>query len=296
MENKKKNSVWIYLLLANGLTWLLWIPTLMIAQKNGYLLPSADQLVLLFQTGFKDSHPALVALVFSLAVYGPLVAGLVASWIESRTAGVADLVQRMLFWRVGWRWYLFIFILALLLGLIPMLIGIPTGIVKTPLQNVVKVLPYIFPLFLLQVLTSGIGEEPGWRGYLLPRLMERYDKDRPVWILGLIWAVWHYPFTIFWTLSVMVDVPLAAMVVTILSSLAGQTMSLIGLTYLYTWLYKKTGSIFLAIIFHALSNTMPVLFGIGKYPELSLVSGLLPWLFVLLLRKRLGEGVSSEAL
>lgn len=38
-----------------------------------------------------------------------------------------------------------------------------------------------------------IGEEGGWRGYLLPRLLESGGELRASLIIGVIWALWHLP-------------------------------------------------------------------------------------------------------
>jgi CAAX protease family protein len=40
----------------------------------------------------------------------------------------------------------------------------------------------------------GIGEEPGWRGWLLPRLQERHSAVVATLLLAPIWAAWHAPF------------------------------------------------------------------------------------------------------
>ncbi|MEJ2538981.1 MAG: CPBP family intramembrane metalloprotease [Gemmatimonadota bacterium] len=40
----------------------------------------------------------------------------------------------------------------------------------------------------------GIGEEPGWRGWLQPRLQSRFSPLKATLILTAIWALWHAPF------------------------------------------------------------------------------------------------------
>jgi len=40
----------------------------------------------------------------------------------------------------------------------------------------------------------GLGEEAGWRGWLLPRLQERHTAFTATWLLAMIWAVWHAPY------------------------------------------------------------------------------------------------------
>jgi uncharacterized protein len=36
-------------------------------------------------------------------------------------------------------------------------------------------------------------EEPGWRGFALPRLQEKFGPLAGTIVLGLLWAAWHYP-------------------------------------------------------------------------------------------------------
>ncbi len=50
------------------------------------------------------------------------------------------------------------------------------------------------PLFLQRFfLGGGLGEEIGWRGFMLPRLLERRSPLVASLILGLWWGVWHAP-------------------------------------------------------------------------------------------------------
>jgi hypothetical protein len=67
-----------------------------------------------------------------------------------------------------------------------------------------------------------------------------------------------------------------------------QTIGVIGVTYVYVWLFNRTRSIFLMIVFHALSNTLPFLIPVIQGP-LALLVGIFPWVIVLVLRLILGK-------
>ena len=278
-----------YLILAFGITWLCWIPSLIIAKQQGYVLPTLANVSLFLDAGFTNAEHGLVSILFSLAVYGPLTAAVVVTAREKGKAGLVDLAARVTKWRVPAKWYGLLFGIALLLPLVPRLIGEVTGLVQPGGPAGAWTLPFLAGLFFWQVLTSGLGEEPGWRGYLLPYLQARHGGDKSVWLLGIIWAVWHYPFTIYDTVTKMVDVPLAGMVVTIGLALLGQTMALVGITYLYTWLYNHTRSVFLAILFHALSNFLPAVLLAGVSPSLGILAAVMPWLVAFALEKIYGK-------
>src|SRR5574337_857223 len=55
-------------------------------------------------------------------------------------------------------------------------------------------LPAQFLWLLFYLLTTGpLGEELGWRGFALPRLLKRFNPFVASLVLGAIWGVWHLP-------------------------------------------------------------------------------------------------------
>jgi uncharacterized protein len=45
----------------------------------------------------------------------------------------------------------------------------------------------------LQLVTGAVGEELGWRGFLLPRLGQRFGERGAAWTMALLWSLWHVP-------------------------------------------------------------------------------------------------------
>jgi membrane protease YdiL (CAAX protease family) len=260
-------------------------------RARGYALPTIDGFVSGQGFAFQDACHVLVSVTFSLAVYGPLVAAIVATLVGGGGGALRELPGRVVRWRVPLRWYLIIASLAAAMPFVPLAIGALAGMLQLKPGVLLSLLPAVPYLLPYQLLTSGLGEEPGWRGYLLPALQARLDGDKPLWWGGLIWAIWHYPFTIYVTWFSMVDLPVAAKASMFVPALAGQTMSLIGISYLYAWLVNRTGSVFLAICFHALTNVANALaMGMVEAPQfLTLAVALMPWAIVLILRRVYGK-------
>ena len=81
-----------------------------------------------------------------------------------------------------------------------------------------------------------IGEEPGWRGFALPRLQAEHSPLVSTLILGIVVAVWHVPL-IFLTEEHFSPIFLVATV---------------AVTFFYTWIFNHTrGSVFMTIVAHA---------------------------------------------
>jgi membrane protease YdiL (CAAX protease family) len=92
----------------------------------------------------------------------------------------------------------------------------------------------------LWILTFGIGEETGWRGFALPRLQEGRSALLATIILWFFWALWHLPL-FFYSYQ--------------FSVLPGFLIGLFAGAIVFTWLYNSTGgSVLLVAIWHGAFN------------------------------------------
>jgi hypothetical protein len=179
------------------------------------------------------------------------LAGIVLVLIEGRKGGLRELLGRALIWRVGARWWA----IALFFMVVPSvaalylyhLLGGPavTWDGLQPLYTVV-------PMFIFLTIAAGIGEEFGWRGFLLPRLQSRHNALAASLIVGVVWATWHVPmFFIAGTAQYEQGVNAG-----LLPAILGYAVFVIAQSVQFTWLFNNTrGSVLLAAVFHGASNT-----------------------------------------
>lgn len=290
MNSRNQKAFWIYLVLVYAITWLPWIPIEWYAAQRGYVMPNPQTIPELIANGFQDNtHLILVLLtIISILLPGTVIAAIVAQAYESGKTGLRGLWQRSTHWRVGWRWY------GIMLGILsiiflPMVIY---GLVKGPIPTsgqVSTVLMMFVPMFLYTFLASGM-EEPGWRGYLLPSLQARMSAKRASVIVAIVWGIWHWPVFLpiyMNTLSSLGGVPQA--IITILTQLALYTVgSMMSEALIYTWLYNRTGSAFLCILYHVVHNNaatyMLMLFpNIG--PMIPMLGTLMSWAIAIVLMR-----------
>jgi membrane protease YdiL (CAAX protease family) len=90
-------------------------------------------------------------------------------------------------------------------------------------------------------------EEPGWRGFLLPRLQQRFSPLIASLLVWFPWAFWHAPLDFHRPFRF-----------TLVNYLLIRVVFLIPITIILTWLYNRSGANLLTvIIFHAAMNTFP---------------------------------------
>ncbi len=201
--------------------------------------------VILFPAQFKAIFGEITGFnpIAILAVAAPTISATILVLVREGWSGVRALYARLFHWRVGIQWY------ALILIGIPM-IGwlIVQGTGSDPKYDL-STPPLILSALLNLLIFGPLGEELGWRGYALPRLLKYFNPLAASLILGAIWGVWHLPS---FFISSLVQ-----------SSLSLPIFLIMGLTtsILLTWLFEHTGrSVLIAVLFHySLNFTLSII-------------------------------------
>src|SRR5215207_1340307 len=174
---------------------------------------------------------------------GPFLAALLVLALTEGKSGVVGLLRRMVRWRVGIQWYA----VALLLPVVVTLAAAALNVFLLGAQRTASVADLgawssFLLLFLLSLLIPGLAgtwEEPGFRGYALPRLQFRYSALIASLILGVLWAFWHLPFV-----ATGEDIWVDAFLFPIIWS------------PVYAWLFNNaSGSVLIVMLFHNMNNS-----------------------------------------
>lgn len=168
-----------FFLLANALSWLAWTPYVL--SNNGLGVWDYDFPALLGTTQLVGVLPG--------AYLGPITSALLVTALADGRVGLREWAARLWRWRVGWRWY------ALALVGVPLTLVAGSflfsgGAVQAPSLTAITLL---LPGLILQMITTGLAEEPGWRDFALPRLQSRFRPLAASFVLGPLWALWHMP-------------------------------------------------------------------------------------------------------
>lgn len=260
-------SLSVFFILAFGFSWVVWIPT---ALASHGLIPLGP-------------NPVLNGV---LGTIGPSLAALISTAIFDGHSGFSNLFKRLLTWRVGLQWYLFVLLWPAVLSLAITGFSVWLGgsapnfseppfvdIFSSPPSSLLGIHPFAFlPFFFFQQLLFGspMGEELGWRGYALPRLMAQGNSLRASLILGMMWGLWHLPLWL--TKGNSAYEPF----------IGWHFLELLATSVLFTWVYNNTnGSVLLALLFHAsIGVTGLFLSSVEFHP---LISVILSWGWVALI-------------
>ncbi|HEU5484602.1 MAG TPA: type II CAAX endopeptidase family protein [Microlunatus sp.] len=186
-------------------------------------------------------------LIGMLGLFGPALAAIIVTALTGGRSGVHVLLRRTVHWRIPLPWYL-------------VAIGLPAALSLAAACSAVVLGPSALrvgtlSVFDLVLAVLVVGEELGWRGYALPKLLERFSPVLASVILGVIWGLWHLP-TFFIPGAPQYGQPLIAFVILTVSY-----------SIMLTWLFSHTaGSVLIATLCHGAINVSQGFFLAGIEP------------------------------
>jgi CAAX protease family protein len=226
--------------LAYGLSWAWWAPI---------VWPYLGQITL------TRALPNVVeggSVRVPLGMFGPLLAATVMRLFVSR-----DGVKATLGFVRSWRYYLVavagpaVFIVAVVFA------DHVSGLGRfTPSRPLALAVPAVVFIGGALGLPLTLGEEYGWRGYLLPRLLPLGEIKATV-IVGLIWTVWHLPI-----LLIGLNYPEQSLV-TVMPLFA---TTVLLMAFPFTWLYVDSRASVIAVaLMHSVLNATADTFTSSRY-------------------------------
>lgn len=216
--------------------------------------------VLMFRSITKDSYD----------LWGGLM-----MWLPAISALITSLIHKDSLKNYGWKpgklkYLVYSYLVPLLVGIAAYGVAWSLGIIdfygdeasnykwvrmldiETPAPVLVGIASKLI-LGSLIISVLALGEEIGWSGYLIPKLLKTTSIPVTSIIAGLIWSVWHYPAIIGRIYGYGVPLPL---------TLIGFTFVLIGVSLFKTYYVSKSKSLWTGVIIHTSHNviTMGILF------------------------------------
>lgn len=166
--------------------------------------------------------------------FGPMVAGFTMAAVIGGLKQVKSLLAATFRWKVNPIWYVAAIGLPFASQYFSVLLNPLFGSAAPAWSNIPPVMEIIPMVALLLVFSGPIGEEIGWRGFALPRLLEKYSALSASLILGSVWAIWHLPLILVGDFTAY-----------------GALMPVIA-AIVFTWIFQNSrGSVLLAILMHA---------------------------------------------
>lgn len=241
--------LWVYLALAFGSTWIIFSAYILsgnIWAANGEL-SGMEQFV-------------------SLGMLCPALAMLLTRYVTGEGFSVTGKDSMLLGISFKDRKWIY-FVMALFLPWIYFELGNALTLLLSPhafdlhnpellgLSDNERAIVYIQPIVAIVsgviVSFAAFGEEAGWRGYMMPKMINLWGVRKAVLIGGIIWGMWHWPLTYVGHNFGMdyAGYPFAGF--------AAMCVICIFMGIILTFLTCRSGSIWPATFLHAINNASP---------------------------------------
>jgi membrane protease YdiL (CAAX protease family) len=225
LDGSSGKSLWTFFLLVFLLSIPFWVAG-----------PMAERLL-------EDGLPVDLPISALMSCCPIIAAVILVRWREGSDSVNVLLKRAFDYRRIGRKaWYLPILLTW------PALMVLQYGLTRLTLMSVPDPQVPLLPVLVSFVVffTGALGEEVGWQGYATGPLQNRWSALAAGALLGAVWAVWHV-------------VPLIQLGQTP-EWIAFQCLSMVASRIIMVWFCNNTGgSVFAAILFHAMNNVSTVL-------------------------------------
>jgi len=189
--------------------------------------------------------------------FGPLLAAILVTKATEGNASVIKIFRSMFNLQVKARWWAAAILLLAGLFSVAVVLGILAGGSVPDSSAGLYLNGGNVILVILLLLFGSFGEEPGWRGFALPRLQEGRSPMKATLILTVVWWLWHLPT--YWTLPLAID---ARQQYGFVAAFGIQFIVLLALGILCTWVYNGSGKVVLMpVLLHVSWNFWSGAFG-----------------------------------
>jgi CAAX protease family protein len=237
-------SIVMYFLIAYSIAWTAWL-TMFVGHFSPFARPGT--------------------LLYLAAVFAPHASAVLCTVAQRGREGLRAFYGQV-FRRVPFRW-------GIVAIFVPPLVYLASDVIAVSLHQphgaIFHPPPRTLATLVLGQSAVVLGEEPGWRGFALPRLIERLGPNGGTLMLGVGWALWHLPlFAIPGTAQY--HTPLLPFVITVTAW-----------SMVITFLVLQSRSVIAAMLFHASANVCDFtmwqpagyLFGLGPWVVAAGIAG-----------------------
>lgn len=251
MCNKKNfKEILMYLVFTFALTWGIWLLTLS-------------------EFNLKISNETLIV----IGTFTPSFVGLLMEYRINGVKGFIKSAKRIVNPKISLKWYLYIF------GVMPTIMLLSYAVLQLSGGTIPKSeFPiYTIPLVFIYImfLMGPLGEEAGWRGFLLRKIIIVYRPFYASIVVGFIWSLWHLPL---FFLDTTIQSRLANNY-SFVFAFCGYIFYTLMITIQISILYINTkGNILGSILFHTVANT-----SLGMMPLVLSKAGAITLLVIMIL-------------
>lgn len=206
----------------------------------------------------------LVSIIFNFLIIkngGKLEENMAFAAVLIFSPAVLSLLVNLIFEKnlrgFGWKWqntklHLTSYVIPFLYIVVTYGLVVLLGGAKLKLDKITE----LGPLGILAIPTLGLtgalipvlGEEIGWRGFLLNNLYKKMSFAKANLITGIVWALFHYPILLLGNYNNGATPAWYALLFF--------TVAIMSANTIINWLYIKSGSLWTAVIFHTVHNSL----------------------------------------